>query len=271
VRVRADDSGTDKGEADVLPILQPDNSKIITLNSPIENLNSKAQTRLGVPAGGGDKVFSDLVDAGGANYDGFVPTWYGQTPNTNDATQSTASNQPQIVNAGSVIQENNRPALKLNGNKYFDTNIGFSGNKTCYIVINPDFGPTKFAGIICSDKSANRIILQNKNDYLYQFYNSMLIIETEQYSGGVQSLITVTKNHTVATNKIFIDGSEANYGRRAAANSDVIANLQLFTRASNAESMVGTGQEIIIFGDDNLSERTGTEKNIDSFYNIPNF
>jgi hypothetical protein len=37
--------------------------------------------------------------------DGFVATWYDQSGNGNDATQSTANLQPQIVSSGSVITD----------------------------------------------------------------------------------------------------------------------------------------------------------------------
>jgi hypothetical protein len=45
--------------------------------------------------------------------DGFVETWYDQSGNANNATQLTASNQPQIVSSGSVLTENGNLALVL--------------------------------------------------------------------------------------------------------------------------------------------------------------
>jgi hypothetical protein len=46
---------------------------------------------------------------------GFVTTWYDQSGNGRDATQTTAIFQPQIVNAGSVILDNGKAALKFDG------------------------------------------------------------------------------------------------------------------------------------------------------------
>ncbi len=37
---------------------------------------------------------------------GFVTTWYDQSGNANNATQSTAFNQPQIVSSGAMITTN---------------------------------------------------------------------------------------------------------------------------------------------------------------------
>jgi hypothetical protein len=49
--------------------------------------------------------------------DGFVTTWYDQSGNARDATQSTAAQQPQIVSSGSVINLNSKPTLQFNNNQ----------------------------------------------------------------------------------------------------------------------------------------------------------
>jgi hypothetical protein len=49
----------------------------------------------------------------GAN-SGFVTTWYDQS-STNNATQSTAANQPRIVNAGVVERDGGQPTLFFDG------------------------------------------------------------------------------------------------------------------------------------------------------------
>jgi hypothetical protein len=44
---------------------------------------------------------------------GFVTTWYDQSGNARNATQTTAANQPQIVSSGSVINVNSKPSIKF--------------------------------------------------------------------------------------------------------------------------------------------------------------
>ena len=48
---------------------------------------------------------------------GFVTTFYDQSGNSLDLTQSTAANQPQIVSSGSVILQNTKPAMQFFGNE----------------------------------------------------------------------------------------------------------------------------------------------------------
>src|SRR5210317_2258769 len=41
----------------------------------------------------------------------YVTTWYDQSGNARDASQTTAANQPQIVSSGSVITQNGKPTI----------------------------------------------------------------------------------------------------------------------------------------------------------------
>jgi hypothetical protein len=51
--------------------------------------------------------------------DGFVTTWYDQSGNNNNAIQSTAANQPLIVNGGTVYTKNSKPYLYASGSTFF--------------------------------------------------------------------------------------------------------------------------------------------------------
>jgi len=56
-----------------------------------------------------------LVTWVGVGNDGFVEAAYDQSGNDNHATQSTAGNQPKIVDAGSLVVENGKAALDFDG------------------------------------------------------------------------------------------------------------------------------------------------------------
>lgn len=49
----------------------------------------------------------------GAGNDGFVHTWYDQSGNNNNATQTSTSLQPKIVSAGALITESSKPAVRF--------------------------------------------------------------------------------------------------------------------------------------------------------------
>ena len=48
--------------------------------------------------------------------DGFVTTWYDQSGNGYNVTQTTQANQPQIVSSGAVITDNGKPAVNFGNN-----------------------------------------------------------------------------------------------------------------------------------------------------------
>jgi hypothetical protein len=269
VRVRADDSGTDKGEADVLGILQPDGSKIITLNSPIENLNSKAQTRLGVPAGGGDKVLADLVDAGGQNFDGFASNWYGQTPNTNDATQSNASQQPQIVNAGSVIQENGRPAIEFDNSS--DTELEANpisySNLTAYAVTKVTNVPTSNAHVISEKLGFLLKSAQNSTNYpRFQPYDSGYV--TAEYQVNALNTQNLVFGVVDTDAKIFVNNNAGTTDTFGSFNNPGNTLTIGDTRQADDAGHNGTIQEAVVFDNNLINEKDKIETNINNFYGI---
>jgi hypothetical protein len=58
-----------------------------------------------------ESALTTFVGAG----NGFVTTWYDQSGNGRNATQSTATNQPQIVSSGVVNKVNSKPSLLFDG------------------------------------------------------------------------------------------------------------------------------------------------------------
>jgi hypothetical protein len=68
---------------------------------------------IGFDGSGGVDQSAIATHCGSAN--GYVVTWYDQSGNAVNATQSTAGNQPQIYNGTAVITENGKPALNFDG------------------------------------------------------------------------------------------------------------------------------------------------------------
>jgi len=64
-----------------------------------------------VPSEIGDGTLASFCGSG----DGFVTTWYGQSTNANDIGNATEADQPKIVNGGSLITQNGKPAVDFAG------------------------------------------------------------------------------------------------------------------------------------------------------------
>ena len=68
---------------------------------------------------------------------GFVTTWYDQSGNANNAVQTTAANQPQIVSSGSVLTVNSKPCTVFSNASATRLNVGtnfwtYTGNSTVF-------------------------------------------------------------------------------------------------------------------------------------------
>jgi hypothetical protein len=200
--------------------------------------------------------------------DGFVTTWYDQSGNARNATQTTAANQPQIVTTGSVLVKNGKPTAQFDGtNDFLDlTSITTSNSiystfdiSTVTVAINSKF-PTVFAGSVGSlqlryaEGSATLQILRAGQALLFNGGSRNV---NQQY---LNSLFTKNTGSSLYTNSIFqIDNS---------ANPTFTAGITRIGNNSLSELMNGYIQEIIIYTSDQSSNRTGIEDNINDFYSI---
>jgi len=265
VRVRADDAGTSKGEADVLPVLQPDGSKIITLNSPIENFS-------GTPFSGDGYVLADLVDSGNNNYDGLTSKWYGQTPNTNDASQSGASKQPQIVSSGSVIQKNNKPAIQFDGSDdvMTATNITPLTTPTHVFIVGhtnkPNFDQDFLDGDVGSTNK--RLLMDNDGGG-----NRLRIYQGSSAQGGImgsnQFLFTGLFN---GANSIIWKNNNQIVSGDSGGGADGNDSISIGAIAGQDTNFLdGTEQEIIIYNSNKTNELNKIHSEINDYFKIPNF
>lgn len=72
---------------------------------------------------------------------GFVTTWYDQSTNGRNLVQTTAANQPRIVNAGAVETVNGKPSILFDSTDRFTSANGTSfmvaaGSATVFVVAN---------------------------------------------------------------------------------------------------------------------------------------
>jgi hypothetical protein len=192
---------------------------------------------------------------------GFVTTWYDQSGNARNATQTTAANQPQIVSSGSVILENSKPSAEFDGSNdflsyAFSTNLSQPGT---YFVVNKN---TTEPGIISSDNDNSR----------WQIYRTGAIPKPINiFSGTVlssgntsssQLLIFALFNDT--NSSIGINNNTATTGSGGTQQNSAIRLGIGSTLGYGANKM----QEVILYNSDQSTNRTGISTNINTYYAI---
>jgi hypothetical protein len=207
----------------------------------------------------------------GALDNGFVTKWYDQSGNANNATQSTALSQPQIVSAGSVILDNNKPAIDFNGNQGLLTTSAL-----------PSFV-----------ESSNFTVLNRDSNILLRYFGNSLVPNGGAYDltveygirvrGGfkiftdanlIQHLVNfvVPSDSTTSTDTLlYINGVSQTSTSSQVESINFASNNYLIggTYTTNVNfSYDGKMQELVHYTTDQSSNRTGIEDNINDFYSI---
>jgi hypothetical protein len=195
---------------------------------------------------------------------GFVTTWYDQSGNTNNATQSTALNQPQIVSSGSLLAVNSKPCLMISTN-----NMGFSLGSTISVGAsnyNSFVGKKDGAGTmlrVLTSAAADGYKLMNSYDNKYYIYAKTGSYLVSNSADTTTSQILLTGMNVVGTMSIYKNGS-------------VVATTLNSWNYTNSIGSIGFGasganyrfQEAIFYNSDKSSSRTGIESNINTYYTI---
>jgi len=204
--------------------------------------------------------------------DVFVSKWYDQSGNFNHAENSTDTQQPQIVDGGSVITEGTTPKAAMNFDGVddnFRTTLSQGGIYNAFVVHTVE--DTTFPIILGSEDSSNRIlIIDNTNENYYQYIEGTQTLRTPNNSVvfGQQALVNVLKDVTITDSYIYKDGVLID--NTSLTSSDNTANIQIGAEDGNNADFPyeGTMQEVILFNSDQSDNRTGIENNINKHFKI---
>ena len=191
---------------------------------------------------------------------GYVTRWWDQSTNGNHADQATDASQPQIYNGTAVITENGKPALECLSPKYFTVSSGATQPFTQHIVCNPGTGTPQFA----------------YGDLLMLRYDSG---GTTKYHDG--SFKTPSPTFTNASgdqnhNMLFYYGATTGYAIQNQSSHQEEASVAFTALRTPTQSLggkltsggVAALQEFIIWNNDQYSNRTGIESNVNTYFSI---
>lgn len=201
---------------------------------------------------------------------GFVTTWYDQSGNSRNATQTTAVNQPQIFSSGTTITDNSRPSLY------------HPANKEWFAITDP-FNVTNFTAMWVSRRlttsGTSSIILAGVGYFGDDVNNSGnptvanqvdYIISTTR--GNTSATGLQTAQHLSYTNKRNstqavgqFNNSNNTYNNSVSPNFTGIYSIAQYSPSYNYAGYI---QEIIIYSNDQSANRTGMSNNINSYYGI---
>ena len=193
--------------------------------------------------------------------DGVVTTWYDQSGNGFDMTQSTASSQPKIYDAvDGVVLENNKPTIYFGGGNDFLLNNDTISSASNYWVFYA------------------RNLRNDSGHYVFDTQTGRMVFEqtyvSAYFAGGFKGSAISDGNHLVhlelispSSGAVYEDGvntqSGLSYTQTAISSANAIGGRYFL--GSNANINM---QEFIIYNADQSSNRSGIETNINDFYSI---
>ena len=209
-----------------------------------------------------------FVGTGGTD-NGFVTTFYDQTGNGNDATNSTESEQPLVVSGGTLLTENSKAAIDFDGDDLLQktsASIDIAEGASLFSVLSQYTSGAAF--------SANSGASQTTDEFLLWASSS---IQKFRYGRNPSAGVGVTQ---ISSQQIFtgIDDGSASLSvfqnsttTNSGTSTTTISAVDLLTiGARGASSLIYDGkiQEIILFDSDQSSNRTGIEGNINDHFSI---
>jgi len=197
--------------------------------------------------------------------DGFVETWYDQSGNGNNATQTTAANQPKIVNSGVLLTkgvtfDGTNDSLALTST-LGQTNLGSS-----FSVVELDSTTSTKTIIDNRDSGSDGFVLFHKDDaFQFKFASTTETVSSDSTSQLIVSAFKTSSNQGIGVNGGTLE--ETSNTSTINVSSVPVIGSRSFSGSSNI-SWDGEIAELILYNSDQSSNRTAIETNINSHYSL---
>jgi hypothetical protein len=218
---------------------------------------------------------------------GFVTTWYDQSGNARNSTQTTAANQPQIVSSGSLLLLNTKGVIEFNGvtgkalsfanfpgaTSYSITSVFSSIEQSQYtklLSIGPD---ATTSGVWYTINTGGTVLEWQSKDTGFggNGYNNLsgpFVVSNGRIipdSMTTQNLVTTVLSSSNA--KMFRNGSQISYRVQRTGNCyNTAATMIIGNAPNNQNTMNGRLQELVIWQTDQNSNIAGINTNVNTYY-----
>jgi hypothetical protein len=179
----------------------------------IRRSNDNAETDIGFV--GNNLDTASITTFVGAN-SAFVTTWYEQSGNGSKAIQTTALNQPRIVNEGTLYTENGKPSIEFLGTTLLISESALATGTTQFTanVVGKRTGGSfarfislAVSGTLDTAGTSNAVPIFGSTNTVNSYRNGIFY---SAKSGTVSSLFVASSIYNDSNNIIYLNGSAGN-------------------------------------------------------------
>jgi hypothetical protein len=237
--------------------------------------SDQSDNRTAIEANIGETYGITGIPAYDNTVDGFVETWYDQSGNGNDATQSVAASQPKIVAGGTLATKLGQPSINFTTDSAVLLSDSFSITETESAVF-AIWQPAKDSATTV--QARHRTLFGNASSEIYigtpnadsqMSFKRFDAVKT--FTLGLASLNTPNLHAFVGTTAgvdYYFNGSSI-YSDTATGTNSIRNHLRIGSKQNLAtHDTEGYISELIIYDSDQSANRSGIETNINDHYNI---
>lgn len=199
---------------------------------------------------------------------GFVKTWYDQSGNLNNATQTILSEQNKIVDSGSLYTLGTKNAIFFNTGYYVLTSNINIGSDFSYFVTSQK--SNSYRGFHLGSSTSNQIYFVQWDSGFF-FISKPNGVNTFEYRsiGGSNDYTILQGFSTSNVVNAFYNNNNLSL-TLFNTNGNTNVNINLLGGLGNGafETEQTKVQEIIIYSNSQLTNRTGIINNTNTFYTI---
>lgn len=202
---------------------------------------------------------------------GFVTTWYDQSGNGRNATQSTASNQPQIVSSGTIVLSEGYPAINFNpaatlGNNQSlnTTSFGLAQPYNLFMVSRYTSFIGGPANLIDGTSGGDTMDMREVGSNFEIYAGSFL------YQGPVGRTTSMTLYNVLFNGSSSTYYNDSNFITSGNVGGATPSGLKIggYSGGSGGRTAPAMFNELIVYPSNQASNRTGIESNINAYYGI---
>ena len=217
----------------------------------------------------GNDLDTATLESFAGSGDAYVSTWYDQSGNSRNFTQSTFANMPKIVSSGSTITQNSKPIVEFDGStRYMDlaAQQTFSDEFFMTFAMRPTSNANAYGSLLNGQGTAQNRVLVYENTTTSIRIKGTSFTQIDGWNIGTYTNYTIERRSSDVIRQYFYGNEHSDDA--LSVNWPVLFRLGANKNLDAIQSLHAQVSEMIFWNTDESSNRVDIETNIRSFYSI---